>query len=58
MTMLSEPPNLSQIGWVPHEYFDQLPHSSAHLEDSETQALVDMDDNGSDTQELQPDDLA
>ena len=61
MAMLSPPPNLTHIGLAPHGYFDNLPraHSSAHIEDSETQAPSDdIDDDGSNSQEPQPDDPA
>jgi hypothetical protein len=47
--MLLELTSLTQIGMLPHRYFEQPPHSSAHIEDSETQAPDDMDDDGFDT---------
>ena len=61
VAMLLEPLDLTQIGLVPHGYFDHLPraHSSAYMEDSETQVpSVDIDEDGSDSQEPQPDDPA
>jgi hypothetical protein len=54
MDMPSAPMGLTQMGYLPHGYFDQPPRCSSDMDDSQTQAEDDEhDDDDADIQDLE-----
>ena len=51
-------PTMSELGLCSHGHLDRssLPHSSTYMNDSETHAKVDLDDETNDRQDPKPDD--
>ena len=48
--MLSEPPTLTQIGFLQHGYFDQPPQRSSDVHDSQAPGQDDEHDDDADVQ--------
>jgi hypothetical protein len=44
MSMRFKPMGLTQMGYLPHDFFDQPPRCSSNMDDSETQAKDDDND--------------